>query len=181
MLWFQLILKNTNDRILHKKFDLLCLTVGWTLLFRFISFKGHILATKLLEGDKGKSAKEYLKAMFWCLYLWKVHTSKLILLMYTWCYDGLTVYPRVIQIWKPFWFKEANIFDNKNNKNFHSYNASDIDGVLTIQWIVSTWLSWLCGCIDVYSGALDQMILALGIIQMSNIAQFEERKLLENN
>lgn len=181
MLWFQLILKNTNDRILHKKFDLLCLTVGWTLLFRFISFKGHILATKLLEGDKGKSTKEYLKAMFWCLYLWKVHTSKLILLMYTWCYDGLTVYPRVIQIWKPFWFKEANIFDNKNNKNFHSYNASDIDGVLTIQWIVSTWLSWLCGCIAVYTWALDQMILALGIIQMSNIAQFEERKLLENN
>lgn len=50
--------------------------------------------------------------------------------MYTWCYDGLTVYPRVIQIWKPFWFKEANIFDNNNNKNFYSYNASDIDGVL---------------------------------------------------
>lgn len=128
-----------------------------------------------------KSAKEYLKAMFWCLYLWKVHTSKLIILIYTWCYDGLTVYPWVIQIWKPFWFKEANIFDNNNNKNFHSYNASDIDGVLTIQWIVSTWLSWLCGCIAVYTGALDQMILALGIIQMSNIAQFEERKLLENN
>lgn len=36
-------------------------------------------------------------------------------------------------------------------------------------------------CIAVYTGALDQMILALGIIQMSNIAQFEERKLLENN
>lgn len=105
MLWFQLILKNTNDRILHKKFDLLCLTVGWTLLFRFISFKGHILATKLLEGDKGKSAKEYLKAMFWCLYLWKVQTSKLILLMYTWCYDGLTVYPGS--------FKYGNLSDSK--------------------------------------------------------------------
>lgn len=127
-----------------------------------------------------------LKVTFWPPSFWKgIKESQLrnilILLIYTWCYDGLTVYPRVIQIWKPFWFKEANIFDNNNNKNFHSYNASNIDGVLTIQWIVSTWLSWLCGCIDVYSGALDQMILALGIIQMSNIAQFEERKLLENN
>lgn len=143
MLWFQLILKNTNDRILHKKFDTLCLTVGWTLLFRFMSFKGHILATKLLEGDKGKSTKEYLKAMFWCLYLWKVHTSKLILLIYTWCYDGLTVYPRVIQIWKPFWFKEANIFDNNNNKNFHStYNTMNRVNMTELALWLYSCLHW---------------------------------------
>lgn len=30
------------------------------VLFQFISFKGHILATVLLEGDKENSAKEYL-------------------------------------------------------------------------------------------------------------------------
>lgn len=49
-----------------------------------------------------------------------------------------------------------------------------------LQYNESCQHDWV-GFVAVYTGALDQMILALGIIQMSNIAQFEERKLLENN